>query len=83
MPKVVIDGVEYVPKVELPEVTEGDLTECLRLLVDIQYFSSEKHKHQAWAWDALSHLAPDLAKLCSDNPGAAFDLLNKVNDLDG
>ncbi len=73
MTRVVIDGVEYVPRAEVPELTDERLIQCLRSLTEIQYFSDQRHKHRAWAWDALNALAPELAELCSSNPEAAFD----------
>lgn len=63
MPAVFIDGIEYVPKAEIPEITDDRLRECLESLTEIQYFAECEHKHRAWAWNAMSALAPDLAKL--------------------
>jgi len=70
--KVVIDGVEYVPRAEVPELTDERLNQCLESLTEIQYFSDQTHKHRAWAWDALNALAPELADLAGRNPGAAW-----------
>lgn len=61
--KVIIDGVEYVPKGEIPELTDKRLRAALQHLTAIQYFSGCTNKHRAWAWDALNALAPDLAAL--------------------
>lgn len=61
--KVVIDGIEYVPKAQVPKLTDKRLIAALRELTAIQYFDHETHKHRAWAWDALNALAPELAKL--------------------
>lgn len=60
---VIIDGIEYVPKGEIPPLTDERLKESLRHLVNIQYFTEDRHKHRAWGWDALNALAPELAKL--------------------
>lgn len=68
--KVIIDGVEYVPKGEIPPLTDERLERALQELTSIQYFSSETHKHRAWAWDALYALAPDLAEMSAKE---AFD----------
>jgi len=73
MPTVLIDNIEYVPKAEIPALTDERLQKCLESLTEIQYFSEQKHKHRAWAWDALNALAPELAKLAIENPSAAFD----------
>jgi hypothetical protein len=73
MPKVIIDGVEYVPRAEVPALTDERLKQCLQSLTEIQYFSDQKHKHRAWAWDALNAIAPELAELAGSNPEAAYD----------
>lgn len=70
--KVVIDGVEYVPKAEVLPLTDERLQKCLESLTEIQYFHEQKHKHRAWAWDAMNALSPELAQLASDNSQAAF-----------
>ncbi|MEX3983971.1 hypothetical protein AB4Y45_33840 [Paraburkholderia sp. EG287A] len=75
MPKVIIDGVEYVPRAEIPPLNDAALTVCLRELVNIQYFPECRHKHRAWAWNALNALSPELAQLAAANPKAAFDRL--------
>ena len=76
MAKVVIDGVEYVPRAEIPELTDERLAACLKELVGIQYFRDQTHKHRAWAWDALNALSPELAELATNDPGAAFARVN-------
>lgn len=73
MPIVLIDDVEYIPKAEVPELVDERLRGCLMSLTEIQYFSEMKHKHRAWAWDALNALAPELASLAADNPEMAYD----------
>jgi hypothetical protein len=76
--KVVIDGVEYVPRAEVPPLTDERLKRALRELTAIQYFNDQTHKQRAWAWDALNALAPELAQLASDNPQAAFDRVHAM-----
>ena len=78
MAKVVIDGIEYVPKTERENVTDDKITKCLAYLVEIQYFHECTNKHRAWAWDAINALDPSLAKLVSEDPQAAMDLF--IND---
>ena len=73
--KVVIDGIEYVPKSEVPELTDERLKQALQSLTEIQYFSEETHEHRAWAWDALHVLSPQLAALSSKSPEAAWESL--------
>lgn len=80
--KVIIDGVEYVPRAEIPELTDDRLKRCLESLTEIQYFHECEHKHRAWAWDALNALAPELAQLASDNAKAAFDRIHGSDDDD-
>lgn len=75
MTHVVIDGIEYVPRAEVPELTDDRLQAALRELVAIQYFR-EHHKAVAQAWDALNALAPELAKLASEDPQAAFERIH-------
>ncbi len=70
--EVVIDGVTYVPRAEVPPITDQRLLECLRELTAIQHFHGQTHKHRVWAWDALHALSPELAELSSNNPEAAF-----------
>lgn len=83
MPVVIIDGVEYVPRASIPPLTDDALHHCLRELVSIQFFAECRHKHRAWAWDALNALAPELAQLAADNPRAAYDRLNPDNTPEG
>lgn len=77
MPSVIIDGVEYVPKAEIPEITDARLQDCLESLTEIQYFSNMTHKHRAIAWNALHALAPELAKL---PPEVAYDRVRSYRD---
>ena len=46
MPSVLIDGVEYVPRAEIPPLTDMRLFEALQHLTSIQYFN-ETHKNRA------------------------------------
>jgi hypothetical protein len=71
--KVVIDGVEYVPRTEIPPLTDKALKAALKELVNIQYFHGQTHKHRAWAWDALDALAPNLARM---EPREAYNFLS-------
>lgn len=79
--QVIIDGIEYVPKCEVSPPTDERLQECLRHLIEIQYFHECSHKHRAWAWDALYALSPELARLVSDNPEAVFDFVRGGFDV--
>ncbi|MNR51083.1 hypothetical protein D3C85_1707040 [compost metagenome] len=75
MPSVVIDGIEYVPRAEVPPLTDERLKRALEELVSIQYFR-ESHKAIAHAWDVLNALAPELAKLSARDPEAAYRRLH-------
>ncbi len=75
MPKVVIDGVEYVPRAEVPEITDKALKSALESLTEIQYFDI-KHKNRAVAYNALEALSPELAKLCDKCPRSAFERIH-------
>jgi len=79
MPTVVIDGVEYVPRAEIPPLTDTCLKEALQELVSIQYFR-ESHKAVAQSWNVLNALAPELAALAWNNPKAAYDRMNDTAD---
>lgn len=71
MPQVVIDGVEYVPRAEIPDLTDERLLKALQGLVSIQFFR-ESHKAVRQAWDVLNTLSPELAELASTDPMAAY-----------
>jgi len=75
MPTVMIDGIEYVPRAEVPELTDERLKGCLQELVSIQYFR-EQHKAVAQSWDALNALAPELAELSAKDPQAAYERMH-------
>ena len=65
MPKVVIDGVEYVPKAEVKPLTDDRLQKCLEELTSMRYFN-QPHKMMPHAWDAINALSPELAALDAD-----------------
>ena len=74
MPRVLIDGVEYVPRGEVPQLTQERLHAALAELVSIQYFR-EHHKAVAQAWNVLNALAPEIADLAAKDPAAAYELV--------
>jgi hypothetical protein len=65
MPKVVIDGVEYVPKADIPKMDDIRLQNCLEVLTEMRYHN-QHHKMKALAWNAINALSPELAKLDED-----------------
>ncbi|HCH7782797.1 TPA: hypothetical protein NNM78_002236 [Pseudomonas aeruginosa] len=75
MPTVLINDIEYVPRAEVPPLTDERLQRALEELVSIQYFK-EKHKAIAQAWNVLHALAPELADLAAQDPEAAFDRIH-------
>lgn len=77
MPQVTIDGVEYIPRAEVPELTDQRLMRALQELVSIQYYQ-EQHKAVAQAWNVLHALAPELADLAAEDPKAAYDRINSL-----
>lgn len=79
MPTVIIDGIPYVPRADIPELTDDRLNEALKQLVSMQYFR-ESHKAIAQAWDVLDTLAPELAELAAANPKAAYDRMHPNDD---
>ena len=74
---VIIDGIEYVPKTEIPQITDERLKRALESLTEIQYFHECTNKHRAWAWDAINALAPDLAEMSSNSAQAAYDFVRE------
>ncbi|WP_029308475.1 hypothetical protein [Cupriavidus metallidurans] len=79
MASVLIDGVEYVPRAEVPELTDERLKEALAGLVSIQYFR-EHHKAVAQSWNVLRALAPELAELAATDPRAAYERIHGTED---
>lgn len=79
MPTVIIDGIEYVPRAEVPPLTDERLRCALKKLVSMQYFR-ESHKALAQAWDVLNILAPELAQLAADNPDAAYERMRDPDE---
>lgn len=71
MPVVMIDGVEYVPKADIPPLDDDRLTQAIAQLVSIQYFD-QSSKAIANAWEVLRTLAPEVAELVANNPSAAY-----------
>nr|WP_192963475.1 hypothetical protein [Pseudomonas fluorescens]CEK42318.1 hypothetical protein PQBR57_0365 [Pseudomonas fluorescens SBW25] len=75
MSQVVIDGIEYVPRAKVPELSDARLKAALEVLTEIQYFK-QTHKAIPQAWNALNALAPELAELAAINPKAAYDRIH-------
>lgn len=71
MPVVMIDGIEYVPKADIPPLDDDRLTQAIAQLVSIQYFD-QSSKAIASAWEVLRTLAPEVAELVANNPSAAY-----------
>lgn len=75
MPHVVIDGIEYIPKAEVPALTDERLQRCLEVLTEMRYFN-QNHKMSALAYDAIKALSPELAEL---EPDVAFERIHGTN----
>ena len=75
--KVLIDGVEYVPKVEIGKITDEKINECLMVLTEMRYHN-QNHKMKALAWDAINSLSPDLANLSEKE---AYDFVHKDDQV--
>jgi len=76
--KVVIDGIRYVPDVEIKPPEDDAVTKAIQELVAMIYFKD--HKPYAHAWDALNALAPNIAELVAGDPSAAYDAVNPEED---
>ena len=72
MTLVIIDGIEYVPKASIPELTDEGLRGCLEVLTEMRYFE-QNHKMSGLAFNAICALSPDLAKLTI---AAAYDRIH-------
>lgn len=77
MSHVVIDGIEHVPKADIPTLTDERLLAALKELVSLHYHG-DWHKARPRTWDAINALAPELAKLVSDDPAAAVNFLDSI-----
>lgn len=77
MSEVVINGIVYVPRAEIPPLTDERLKNALEELVSIQYFK-QQHKAIPQAWNVLHALAPELAELAANDPEAAFRRLHPI-----
>lgn len=77
--EVWVNGVEYVPKASIPELTDERLKDALMQLVSMQYFRIQ-HKAIPQAWDVLNALAPELAQLSADDPYAAYVRMHGSED---
>ena len=78
MPKVVIDGVEYVPKASThqSEATNADAEYALGRLVLLFHLygtSGMSRGARGCIWDALERLDPELAKMDPSTFGAVWD----------
>lgn len=70
--EVKINGVEYVPKASIPELTDDRLRQALMHLTEMLYFNQE-NKMLGLALNTLRALAPEMAALANDDPKAAYD----------
>jgi hypothetical protein len=72
MTKVIIDGIEYIPKAEVLPINDERLQTCLEVLTEMRRFN-QQHKMMGLAWNAINALSPELAKLSEE---AAFDRIH-------
>ena len=76
MTRVIIDGIEYVPKAEVLRVNDKRLQNCLEVLTEMRRFN-QHHKMMGLAWNAINALSPELAKLSAD---AAYNRIHDAGD---
>ena len=69
---VIINDIKYVPYIEVPELTDKRIIDCLGVLTEMRYFK-QNHKMSALAWNAINALAPEIAKLSVED---AFDFIH-------
>jgi hypothetical protein len=79
MEGVFINGVEYVPKAEIPELTDKRLQDCLEVLTEMRYFN-QNHKMMGLAWNAINALSPELAELSSLSPEKAYERIHGTEE---
>lgn len=71
MTNVIIDGVRYVPDVDIKRPDDDNLTAALGELVSLYYFG-DWHKANGRVFNAIELIAPELAKLISTDVEAAY-----------
>ncbi len=76
MPRVIIDGTEYVPKADILELTDERLQGVLEVLTSMRYFN-QSHKMHALAYEAMYKISPELAEM---EPDAAFSRIHGEED---
>jgi hypothetical protein len=76
MTKVIIDGVEYVPKASILPIDDNRIQSFLEVLTEMRYFN-QNHKMKSLAWNAINALSPELAELSEE---AAYERIHGVED---
>ena len=76
MARVIIDGIEYAPKVDMSKPDDSAINKALAELVSLYYFE-DWHKASSRVWDAINHINPELANLVSDDPRKAYGLFRE------
>jgi hypothetical protein len=79
MPRVVIDGIEYAPRAEIPPLAEDTIIKALKELVSLHYFG-DWHKARGRVFNAIEYLSPELAELVSSDPLAAYERLSPPDE---
>ncbi len=84
MTKVLIDGVVYVPRAEIPPRTDESTLEAVRAITASMHLYGHRGGGRGpWGclWDALRALSPDLAKIAEESsPAAAYDAVHPDDD---
>lgn len=73
---IIIDGIEYLPRADVPPITDDAIAVVLVDLVNIHRASHHTDKRKGWAWNALNVLSPEIAELANRNPDAALARIN-------
>ncbi len=82
MPRVIVDGIEYAPRADIPPPDNDKIMNALKELVSLYYFG-DWHKAQGRVWDAICHISPELAELVYQNPTAAYECLHPRDKSEG
>ena len=79
---VIIDGVRYVPDVQIKKPDDDVILAALHELVSLHYFG-QWHKAQGITGLVIEMLSPELSKVMRSDVGAAFERTSQDGGGDG
>lgn len=79
--EVTIDGIRYVPATDIPVVSsEAHLQAVKALVTALHLYSPRDRGTNGCIWDALRALAPDVAELAGNDPRAAYEAVEALQE---